>query len=84
MKLDAMKHPREAEVDLTCSQVGNKLEEKQNPVRFCRASRSEQKPDFSYIRLTELISELMDMVDEKKIAPEPLPMSCPFSKGRNR
>ena len=34
---------------------------------------------FRYIRLTELIPELLDMVDEQKIA-SIRPMSCPFSK----
>ncbi len=32
------------------------------------------------IRLTERFPELMDMVDEKKIALELQPMSCPFQK----
>ena len=67
MKLDAMKHQGER-VDLTCSQVGNKLEGKKSSEILAEQVGQSKNQIFRYIRLTELISELMDMVDEKKIA----------------
>ena len=62
MKLDAMKHPGER-VDLTCSQVGNKLEGKKSSEILAEQVGQSKNQIFRYIRLTELISELMDMVD---------------------
>jgi len=70
MKLDAMKHQGER-VDLTCSQVGNKLEGKKSSEILAEQVGQSKNQIFRYIRLTELISELMDMVDEKKIALNP-------------
>lgn len=70
MKLDAMKH-RGERVDLTCSQVGNKLEGKKSSEILAEQVGQSKNQIFRYIRLTELISELMDMVDEKKIALSP-------------
>ena len=70
MKLDAMKHQGER-VDLTCSQVGNKLEGKKSSEILAEQVGQSKNQIFRYIRLTELISELMDMVDEKKIALSP-------------
>ena len=68
MKLDAMKHQGER-VDLTSSQVGTKLraDEISWLSRLVQVRNQVQR----YIRLTELIPELMDMVDEKKIALNP-------------
>ena len=67
MKLDAMKHQGER-VDLTSSQVGTKLRADEILAQQAGASRNQVQ---RYIRLTELIPELMDMVDEKKIALNP-------------
>ena len=64
MKLDAMKHQGER-VDLTSSQVGTKLRADEILAQQAGSSRNQVQ---RYIRLTELIPELMDMVDEKKIA----------------
>ena len=70
MKLDAMKHQGER-VDLTCSQVGNKLEGKKSSEILAEQVGQSKNQIFRYICLTELIPELMDMVDEKKIALNP-------------
>ena len=70
MKLDAMKHQGER-VDLTCSQVGNKLEGKKSSEILAEQVGQSKNQIFRYIRLTELIPKLMDMVDEKKIALNP-------------
>ena len=70
MKLDAMKHQGER-VDLTCSQVGNKLEGKKSSEILAEQVGQSKNQIFRYIRLTELIPELMDMVDEKKITLNP-------------
>ena len=70
MKLDAMKHQGER-VDLTCSQVGNKLEGKKSSEILAEQVGQSKNQIFRHIRLTELIPELLDMVDEKKIALNP-------------
>ena len=70
MKLEAMKHQGER-VDLTCSQVGNKLEGKKSSEILAEQVGQSKNQIFRYIRLTELIPELLDMVDEKKIALNP-------------
>jgi len=76
MKLDAMKHQGER-VDLTCSQVGNKLEGKKSSEILAEQVGQSKNQIFRYIRLTELIPELLDMVDEKKIALNPAYECCP-------
>lgn len=70
MKLDAMKHQGER-VDLTCSQVGNKLDGKKSSEVLAEQVGQSKNQIFRYVRLTELIPELLDMVDEKKIAFNP-------------
>ena len=67
MKLDAMKHQGER-VDLTSSQVGTKLRADEILAQQAGSSRNQVQ---RFIRLTELIPELLDMVDEKKIALNP-------------
>ena len=67
MKLEAIKHQGER-VDLTSSQVGTKLRADEILAQQAGSSRNQVQ---RYIRLTELIPELMDMVDEKKIALNP-------------
>ncbi len=70
MKLDAMNH-QGARSDLTCSQVGNKLEGKKSSEVMAEEMGTSKNQIFRYIRLTELIPELLSMVDEKKIAFNP-------------
>ena len=67
MKLDAMKHQGER-VDLTSSQVGTQLRADELLAQQAGSSRNQVQ---RYIRLTELIPELLDMVDERKIALNP-------------
>ena len=67
MKLDAMKH-QGARTDLTLAQVGPKLTAAEKIAENSPDSKSQIK---RFIRLTELVPELMDMVDEKKIAFNP-------------
>ena len=67
MKLDAIKN-QGARADLTSSQVGTKLRADEILAQQAGSSRNQVQ---RYIRLTELIPELMDMVDEKKIALNP-------------
>ncbi len=70
MKLEAMKHQGERS-DLTCSQVGNKLPGKKSSELLAEQVGQSKNQIFRYVRLTELIPELLDMVDEKKIAFNP-------------
>ncbi len=68
MKLEAVKHQGERS-DLTSPQVGQKSSWAVNQVA---ADAGESKSQIQrYIRLTELIPPLLDMVDEKKIALSP-------------
>lgn len=70
MKLDAMKHQGER-LDLTCSQVGNKLQGKKSSEQLAEQVGQSKNQIFRFIRLTELIPPLLDMVDGKKIAFNP-------------
>ena len=67
MKLEALKN-QGARSDLTSSQVGTKLRADEVLAQQAGSSRNQVQ---RYIRLTELIPELLDMVDEKKIAFNP-------------
>ena len=66
MKLDAMNH-QGARSDLTCSQIGNKLEGKKSSEIMAEEMGTSKNQIFRYIRLTELIPELLDMVDMGQI-----------------
>ena len=67
MKLEALKH-QGARMDLTSCQVGTKLRaDEKLAERVNESARTVQR----FIRLTELISELLDMVDERKLAFNP-------------
>ena len=66
MKLDAMNH-QGARSDLTCSQIGNKLEGKKSSKIMAEEMGTSKNQIFRYIRLTELIPELLDMVDTGQI-----------------
>ena len=67
MKLEAIKH-QGARTDLTSAQVGPKLTAAEKIAENSPDSKSQIK---RFIRLTELIPKLLDMVDEKKIAFNP-------------
>ena len=67
MKLDAMKHQGER-ADLTSSQVGTKLRSDQLMAEETGVSRNQIA---RYIRLTNLKPELLEMVDDKRIAFNP-------------
>lgn len=66
MKLDAMNH-QGARSDLTCSQVGNKLEGRKSSEIMAEEMGTSKNQIFRFIRLTELIPELLDMVDNGQI-----------------
>ena len=68
MKLEAVKH-QGARTDLTSRQLGEKSQTSIQKVAD-QAGESQRQVQ-RYIRLTELIPELMDMVDENKIALNP-------------
>ena len=68
MKLEAMKH-QGSRSDLTSRQVGEKLNTSIQLV--ANQAGESQRQVQRYIRLTELIPALLDMVDEKKIAFNP-------------
>ena len=70
MKLEAMKHQGER-IDLTCSQVGNKLNGKKSSELLAEQVGQSKNQVFRYIRLTELVPDLLEMVDERKIALNP-------------
>ena len=61
MKLEAMKHQGER-MDLTCSQVGNKSAGKKSSELLAEQVGQSKNQIFRYIRLTELIPELLDML----------------------
>ena len=67
MKLEAVKH-QGARSDLTSAQVGPKLTAAEKIAENSPDSKSQIK---RFIRLTELIPPLLDMVDERKIAFNP-------------
>ena len=70
MRLEAMKRQAGRPSKENCSQVGNDFGKKSSEVLAEQVGQSKNQI-FRYIRLTELIPELMDMVDEKKIALNP-------------
>ena len=67
MKLEALKN-QGARSDLTSSQIGTKLRADEKVAQDSGESRNQIQ---RFIRLTSLIPELLDMVDEKKIAFNP-------------
>ena len=67
MKLEAMKH-QGSRSDLTSAQLGPKLSAVEKIAEKSPDSKSQIK---RYIRLTELIPELLELVDERKIALNP-------------
>ena len=67
MKLEAIKN-QGARSDLTSSQIGTKLRADEKVAQDSGESRNQIQ---RFIRLTNLIPELLDMVDEKKISFNP-------------
>mgnify|MGYP000335643510 CR=1 FL=1 len=67
MKLEALKN-QGARSDLTSAQIGPKLTAAEKVAEEANDTKSQVK---RFIRLTNLVPELLDMVDEKKIAFNP-------------
>ena len=71
LKLEAMKHQGQR-MDATCSQVGNKcgIGKKSSELLAEQVGQSKNQI-FRFIRLTELVPELLELVDQKKIGLNP-------------
>ena len=69
MKLEAMNHQGKR-ADLTCGQVGHKSVGQKSRDLLAEQTGESARNIQRYIRLTELIPELLNMVDERKIAIE--------------
>lgn len=67
MKMDAIKH-QAARSDLACVQVEHRLKARDIVAKDAGSSAIQVQ---RFIRLTELIPDLLDMVDTKKIAFNP-------------
>ena len=70
MKLEALKN-QGARSDLTCGQIGHKLNGAKARDIVADESGDNARNVQRFIRLTNLIPELLDMIDEKKIAFNP-------------
>lgn len=70
MRLEAMNRQGER-TDLTCSPVGNKLSGVKSSDVFAEQVGESKSQIFRYIRLTELVPGLVNMVDEGRIAMRP-------------
>lgn len=70
MKMEAIKR-QGTRTDLTSSQVGTKLEGKRADQIIAEQSGESRNQVQRYIRLTELIPDLLNMVDMKKVALNP-------------
>lgn len=70
MKMDAMKR-QGYRTDLTSGQVGRKLEGKESRELIAEQTGESARQVQRYVNLTNLMPELMQMVDEKKIAFSP-------------
>ena len=70
MKLEALKN-QGARSDLTCGQIGHKLNGSKARDIVADESGDNARNVQRFIRLTNLVPELLDMVDEKKIAFNP-------------
>lgn len=70
MKLEAISHQGKRN-DLTCDQVGDKLNGKKSVVLLAEEVGDSKSQIQRFIRLTELIPELLELVDEKQIALSP-------------
>ena len=70
MKLEAMSHQGRRS-DITSAQLGRKLENKESREILAEQTGQSRNQISRYIRLTELVPDLLDMVDTKKIAFNP-------------
>ena len=70
MKLDAMKRQGQR-IDLTCSPLANKLSGVKSAAIVGEQTGDSKDQVYRYIRLTELIPPILQMVDEGKIAFRP-------------
>ena len=70
MKLEALKHQGKR-VDLTCDQVGHKLDSKKSIKKVAEDAGESKTQVQRYIRLTELLPEVQKKVDSKEIAFSP-------------
>ena len=71
MKLEALKHQGkrlDLEQDTTSAQIGQKLESKTSREKLGEQVGESREQIRRYIRLTELIKPLLDLVDEERIA----------------
>lgn len=71
MKLDAMKRQQGYRTDLTSATPLQKLERKSSREILAEQTGESHEQIRKYIRLTELIPSILDMVDENKIAMRP-------------
>ena len=71
MKLEAIRRKAGRPSKDNCSQLGNKLDGKKSSEVMADELGTSKNQIFRYIRLTNLIPEILDMVDEKKIAFNP-------------
>ena len=70
MKLEALKHQGKR-VDLTCDQVGHKLDSKKSIQKVAEDAGESKTQVQRYIRLTEPLPEVQKKVDSKEIAFSP-------------
>ena len=70
MKLEAMSHQGKRS-DITSAQLGRKLENKESREILAEQTGQSRNQISRYIRLTELVPDLLGMVDTKKIAFNP-------------
>ncbi len=70
MKLDALKHQGKR-VDLTCDQVGHKLDSKKSVQKVAEDAGESKTQVQRFIRLNELLPEIREKVDTKEIAFSP-------------
>ena len=70
MKLEAMSHQGKRS-DITSAQLGRKLENKESREILAEQTGQSRNQISRYIRLTELVPDLLGMVDAKKIAFNP-------------
>lgn len=70
MRLEAMNRQGQR-TDLTCSPVGNKLQGVKSSDELAEKVGESKNQIFRYIRLTELVPEILQMVDDRQIAFRP-------------
>ena len=70
MRLEAMNRQGQR-TDLTCSPMGNKLQGKKSSDELAEKVGESKNQIFRFIRLTELVPEILQMVDDRQIAFRP-------------